>query len=80
MPRTTINVTMPKALLALPWKSRKARRLKEIFLAPRRTAANVPPGEVDMVAVIGQDFGCVQSGDSRPVREKLASLGRAIDR
>ena len=36
-------------------------------------------GEIDMVAAIGGDFGCVQSKDVRTVREKLVSLGRGID-
>ncbi|MDR1283501.1 MAG: hypothetical protein LBK99_22170 [Opitutaceae bacterium] len=31
---------------------------------------------IDMVAALGADFGCVQSGDRRTVKQKLTDFGR----
>jgi hypothetical protein len=49
--------------------------------APQGAAGSGARGEgIDMVQAIGSDFGCVKSGDTRAVGEKLADFGRAQHR
>jgi hypothetical protein len=58
----------------------KARRVTESDIVRAAVKREIADDGVDMVAEVGADFGCVRSGDPRPVGEKLKDFGRAQPR
>jgi hypothetical protein len=54
----------------------RTRKVAEAEIIRAGLEREMTAGTVDMRAAIGTDFGCVASGDSRTVKEKLADFGR----
>lgn len=54
----------------------RARKMSEAEIVRAGLEREIAAGQIDMTAAVGADFGCVISGDTRPIAEKLADFGR----